>query len=161
MGLTDLIDESTEPGQSNQEPDIDTKHHRKRAYNPHHKEEDLWEMFEELQEKFPEEIKCDFIEVSGKMKNYNAKAYDDYGTQYLRFAKWFVESSSDERIKETMLHEMVHLYTYQKGYAGEVSDGSHIFKWLCGAVGAKINQVHMSERKWKDMAEPFRKEDEE
>lgn len=127
-----------------------------RAY-PHTDWEDtLNEWFTELEQRFPEPIQCDFIEVSTRIKKYNAKAYyrQHPTSQYIRFSEKYLNSSTDERIRMTLLHEMVHLYTYQNGF-NRVSDGSHIFKWLCGAVGAPINQVWVKSDKWKDLADPF------
>lgn len=128
--------------------------HRNYPYNDF--EDDSWEWFDELEERFPEEIKCDFIEVSPNITKYNARAYyrENGRYTYIRFSKHYVENYTDKELKETLLHEMVHLYTYQKGYFN-ISDGSHLFKWLCGSVGAKINQVGKHEEKWRDLARPL------
>lgn len=147
MGLSSLLDEETG----------ETKRHPDRAYSPHPIEDELWDVFREYEERFPEEIECDFIEVSPKMTKHQAKAYYDHqkGIRYIRVSKDYLEKTDHHRLRDTMLHEMVHLYTYQKGYAGDTSDGSHMFKWLCGAVGAPINQVREHSDEWQDMAEPF------
>jgi len=130
--------------------------HRYRSYKPHEKDKLLYELFDELEERFPEEVRCDFIEVSTRMDRCRAKAYyRDGGTHlFIRFSDWYVEKESRKELKDTMLHEMVHLWCFQKGFK-KVSDGSPMFKWLCGQVGTKINQVPKSSHKWEILAEPF------
>lgn len=126
---------------------------------PHEKDKMLQEMLDDLQDEFPEEIRCDFIEVSRGMERCSAKAYYREGGKsiYIRFADWYVESRDEEKIRKTMLHEMVHLYIYQKGYSS-ISDGSDMFKWICGQVGAGINQVSRDTPRWNDLAKPFLEE---
>jgi len=146
-GLNDLLEEHGGITQENQY-----------RYYPYHEFEDtLWEWFEELENRFPIELRCSFIEISTRMSRIYAKAYyRDHGeTIFIRFSKSYIEENPDWRIRQTLLHEMVHLYTYQIGFHEEISDGSVIFKWLCGQVGANVNQVRQNSQKWKELAEPF------
>jgi len=130
--------------------------HPYRTY-PHSKWEDkLNEWFDDLEQKFPEEIKCDFIEVSSRIKRANAKAFYRDGGKYtfLRFSQSYLECEQDDRIKMTLLHEMVHLYTYQHDKY-QISDSSAAFKWLCGRVGAPINQVSTDGDTWNEIMQPM------
>lgn len=131
--------------------------HHYRAYPKHDYEDKLWRWFNELEERFPCEVECDFIEVSPRMTKYNAKAYwrTDPQSQFIRVAKFYIDEEPDENIRETILHEMVHLYTYQEGFANSVNDASRIFTWICGQVGVKINQVPTRSAEWRHLAEPF------
>lgn len=134
-----------------------------RAYPDHPEDETHYEWFDEFQDRFPEEIECDFIEVSTGIEKYNAKSYKEHEDshrerdQYIRIAEHFLDSPTWRR-RQTLLHEMVHLYCYQNDHI-DVSDGSHIFKWLCGQVGCVINQVNTNSERWEDLAEPFIDED--
>lgn len=149
-GLKDVVDQKG--GRT------DSTNHR--AYPYDEREEKLWEWFDELEERFPEDIECEFIEVSPRLERCHAKAYlKPDGTQYIRMADDYLRATRDWKVKRTLLHEMVHLYTYQKGHS-DISDGSHLFKWLCGAVGAHINQVSENGDQWRDLAEPFAQEKE-
>jgi len=147
-GLDDLLEEEIGGVPEN---------HPCRTYPYHEFEDKAWNWFEELNNKFPVDIKCDFIEVSPNMNSsWRAKAcYRNNGQhQFIRFAKYYVESSEDWTLKRTLLHEMVHLYTYQQGHR-DIGDGSIIFKWLCGAVGCEVNQINNTSPEWIDLAEPF------
>lgn len=128
-----------------------------RTYGKHEYEDILWEWFHDLEERFPCEIECDFIEVSPNINSFNAKAYKRNSPRsvFIRFSSGTIERYSDEKLKRVLLHEMVHLYTYQKGYAGSIGDGSPMFKWICGQVGTRINQVSDKSRKWERLADPF------
>jgi len=138
-------------------PDEGISNKRYRTY-PHTEWEDtLNEWFDGFQDKFPEEIKCDFIEVSPRITRAHAKAfYKDHGRHtFIRFSKDYLDRAEEKRIKMTLLHEMVHLYTYQHDRY-EVNDSSHVFKWLCGRVGAPINQIPVkSNGVWGEMMEPM------
>lgn len=131
-------------------------HHKYRAYSKHEKEEQLWEWFEEFEGKFPVELTCDFIEVSTRMSSYHAKAYyrDGGEHQYIRFSKQYIERASDRQLRQTLLHEMVHLYTYEMGFE-DINDQQVIFKWLCGRVGCKVNAIDTESPVWINLAEPM------
>lgn len=130
--------------------------HPHRHYPYHEFEDKAWEWFNEYEKRFPTDVECDFIEVSTKMTSHHAKAYyrDGGKHQFIRFSKSYVERANDWKLSRTLLHEMVHLYCYTHGHK-DVSDGSHIFKWLCGAVGAPINPVRYESPEWIDLAEGF------
>lgn len=147
MGLQDVVEE--QGGVVSDNP--------YRTYPKHEYEDILWEWFDELEDRFPCDIECDFIEVSPNITSYHAKAFYRRGPRsvFIRFSKNYIERSSDEKIKLTLLHEMVHLYTYQKGFNGDVRDHSPIFKWLCGQVGTTINSVPTRSSEWERLAEPF------
>lgn len=145
-GLDDLLEE--EVGGT-------TEDHPYRTYPYHEFEDTAWEWFDILEKKFPCDIQCDFIEVSPQMNSsVRAKAsYRDGGKyQFIRYAKYYVQTGDDWELRRTLLHEMVHLYCYQRGHT-DISDGSPIFKWLCGAVGCHINEVSVESPEWIDLAE--------
>lgn len=145
MSLKDLVKESGGVAES----------HHYRHYPKHDMEDQLWDWFHELEERFPEEVECDFIEVSPEISSHNALAYHKKdGSQFIRIKESLVEHADDWSIKRTLLHEMVHMYCYQKGHH-DVSDSSHLFAWLCGAVGCEINQVSALEGSWEDLAAGF------
>lgn len=128
-----------------------------RTYPKHEFEDTLWKWFHRFEDEFPCEIKCDFIEISPNITRYNAKAFYRYNpkSEYIRFSKNYIEKYNNQYLRRTLLHEMVHLYTYQKGFEGDVHDHSPIFKWLCGQVGTSINEVSYRSDEWKKLAEPF------
>lgn len=152
MGLDNLVNEKGGTGSGN----------RFRAYPYHEFEDQCWEWFNEFQERFPIEIEADFIEISDQITKVNARAYwrirDNEYYQFIRLSEKFINNAQTWRIKQCILHEMVHLYFYQLGYRNDdkkVTDGSTIFKWVCGAVGAKVNQIPVYTQEWQKCAEPF------
>lgn len=149
MGFEEFI-ENTNTGENR---------HGYRSYPDHKLDDELYEMFNDLNSRFPVDVEVDFIEVSTRIENYAAKAYyrDGGDAIFIRFSENYIDSAPEAEIRNVMLHEMVHIYTYQMGHKG-VGDGSHIFKWLCGAVGTTINQVPTESDKWEDLALPFVKE---
>jgi len=130
---------------------------RFRTYGQHDREDQLNEWADQLQEHFPEEIRIDFIEVSPEMTKHDAKAYwrkrDGEQFQYMRVAEHFL-NKSDDRIILTLLHEMCHLYLYQKGYT-DVTERHVMFTWLLGRVGASVSRISTDSEMWQDVAEPF------
>ena len=130
---------------------------RFRSFGQHEMEDQLNEWADQFQERFPEEVRIDFIEVSPQMTKCNGKAYsrkrDGERYQYIRIAEGRL-SDSEEDLKLTLLHEMVHLYTYQKGYTN-ITERDPVFTWLLGRVGANVSRVGTYEDKWKDLAEPM------
>jgi hypothetical protein len=132
--------------------------HERRAYPNHEYDDKLYEWFDELNERFPVELEVAFIEVSTQITSYNAKAYrEPDGTRYIRMAEHFVENKDDSVIKDTLLHEMVHIYFYQLGHK-DISDSSHLFSWVCGRVGTNINYRYDNRGGWEDCILPFREE---
>lgn len=130
MGLDDISPETT----------VSESQHKDRAYPPHEYEERLWEWVDGLQDRFPEEVQIDFIEVSDRMTQAQAKGYcKERGTVlYIRIAERVIENEDDEYIKTILLHEMVHLWFYQNSWF-DVGDSDPIFNWVLGAVGADLS----------------------
>jgi len=120
-------------------------------------EDTLWKWFNQFEDAFPCEVRCDFIEISPNISSYRAKAFwrQDPNSQFIRVSEEYIERADNRTIKRTMLHEMVHLYTFQKGFEHEITDSSPMFKWLCGQVGTHINSVNTMSMKWQELAEPF------
>lgn len=129
MGLKDLVDESE------QVSDVESRY---RSFSYHPYEEKIEEWVDELQQRFPEEVQVDFVEVSTRMTKTQAKAYFRDEGQYLRVSERFVDTEDDEYLKQIVLHEMVHLYFNQIGKP-EVSDNNALFNWVLGAVNADMS----------------------
>lgn len=146
MGLDDLIDFEQNAKTTNL-----------RYYGYDEREEIVWDWIDEFQSKFPEEINCDFVEIAPADVKYNAKAYwkkrNGQHIQYMRVSE-SAFNLGDWRARQSVLHEMVHLFTFQTGHKN-VSDGSRIFTWLCGQVGCVINQIHTDSKQWTELAEHF------
>lgn len=130
---------------------------RFRRYGSHPADDTLWEMVDELQERFPGEIEIDFIEVAPHDVKYDGKAYwrtENEGVyQYIRVSESAL-LKSEERTKRVLAHEMVHLYCFQNGHT-DVSDGDSVFHWLLGHVEAQISHVDDEGSRWKDLVEPM------
>lgn len=123
-------------------------------YGHHEYNDKLEQWAEDMQERFPIDLNIDFVEVSPQMESKRGMAYRrDYDTYYIRISENFIKFSSDERIKLTLLHEMVHVYFYQQGY----SDVNHnkYFRWVVGNVEASMTNMDITDKKWKDCIEPF------
>lgn len=99
------------------------------------REELVWEWIDELQDKFPEEVRCELVEIAPCDVKYNAKAYyKENGDQYMRVS----ESTFDKPTgiaRSVVLHEMIHLYMFQSGWKHK-REHSPMFKYLCGRLGA-------------------------
>lgn len=150
MGLDELVDSTSTKNLS-----------RYRRYGSHEKDDYIWEIIESHQHRFPQEIECDLVEVATSNPNYDAKAYTrgsgDDRVQYLRVAERCF-SMKDSKLRSIILHEMVHLYCYQNGRP-DISDGSTMFKWLCGQVGCTVNQIQYGGREWVSLLDPFLEDD--
>lgn len=134
----------------------DYNSHEKKAFGYHPRNEELQELVDELQSRFPEKVQVDFIEVSTKMTKTWAKAYRSSGTQYIRVAEHFIEEYGDDKdmVKRAVLHEMVHLWFYQNGY-GDISDNDALFNWALGMVGADISGYGPNHLEWRDIIAPL------
>lgn len=133
----------------------DNKSSEYKMYRGHEYDEKLEEMVDEFQDKFPVDLRVEFIEVSPRMDKTRAMAYRRPGKKYyIRVSEKFIETSTEERIRLTVLHEMVHVYFYQKGY----SDTNHdkFFRWVVGHVGASMTHTSIKSSKWQDCIEPFK-----
>lgn len=144
MGLGDIVDEY--------------ESHNGRAYPDHERQEELEEWLEELSEAFPEDLHVDFIEVSPKMTKYDAKAYWDKASEdrdrYIRVAKSSMENYTDKQIKALILHELCHIWFYQKGHH-DVTEKDERFTYVLGAVGASVSGVGHQDEVFKDTCSPF------
>jgi len=119
-----------------------------RRYGSHEEEDRIWNIIEEMQDRFPVEIECDMVEVATQDVNYDAKAYwrvrDGEHYQYMRVKEACLHGDPTY-VRHIILHEMVHLYTFQMGHK-DLSDGSPMFKWLCGRVD--VTSIRSSGTGW-------------
>jgi len=146
MGLNDIVPE--EQQQSNAEESY-------RQYSVHEYEDTLIGWIDELQDRFPEEVQVDFIEVSPEMTSTHGYAYrKPGGIQYIRIAEFVTEDYPQWYQKMVVLHEMVHMFMYQRGM-DDVSDGDPLFEWVLGTVGADVNGLgpETTEEKYEVMAD--------
>jgi predicted SprT family Zn-dependent metalloprotease len=74
-------------------------------------------------------------------------------TQFMRVGEHYTEVD-DETLRRTVLHEMIHLFCYQKGYR-DLSERSVMFTWLLGRLGASVSGIDQDNKKWQDLAKPF------
>jgi hypothetical protein len=149
MGLEDLLDDDVSAGEASAS--------QFRRYGSHEADERLNEWFEDFQERFPEPIELDFIEVSPQLENTAARFYrkrrDEREFRYIRVAEKTLERDEWWQ-RNVLLNQMVIAYIHQRGYH-DISTGSSLFKWLCGNVGCVINQVDTDSMEWQDLAEPM------
>jgi predicted SprT family Zn-dependent metalloprotease len=125
-----------------------------KQYGHHEYNEKLENWMEEFQDRFPIELQIEFVEVSTQMSKHAAKAYQrDSDTYYIRVSETYIDRSSDRPIKFTLLHEMVHIYFWQKGY--KKTNHDKYFRWVAGRVGADMTRITIDNEKWKDCIEPF------
>lgn len=143
MGLKDLVEEEN--------------NHGKRQYPEHPREEEFLEWIDEFQDRFPEEVGVDFLEVSPRMTKTWGYAYYREDSQYIRLSEYLVKNCPDSTIKRVILHEMVHLYSHQIGY-GELTERDPLFTWVLGRVGAHVSGYSPSGQEWNDVVEPFLEE---
>lgn len=134
------------------------KQDRHKVYKSHDKDEKLEEIIEEFQDRFPVELRIAFVEVSPKMENNQAKAYKRNGKKYyIRVSENFLQYSTEEQLRRTILHEMVHVYLYQRGYSKH-GHGKY-FRWILGRVGGSMTRSSIHNVKWEKCIEPFIEED--
>jgi predicted SprT family Zn-dependent metalloprotease len=138
---------------------ITEKQDRHKVYKTHDKDEKLEQLIEEYQERFPVELRIDFVEVSPRMERCNAKAYKRAGKKYyIRVSEEYLERATEEELRRTVLHEMVHIYLYQRGYSKH-GHGKY-FRWVLGRVGGSMTNSTIHSTKWEKCIEPFIEEDE-
>jgi predicted SprT family Zn-dependent metalloprotease len=127
-------------------------------YSQHDYDEKLELMLENLEKRFPVDLKIDFIEVSPRMTKTRAKAYKrDGNTYYIRISEEFIHDATDERIELTVLHEMCHVYAYVKGFS-EINHNK-FFRWIVGRVGASMTYSSVYSQEWIELIEPFLDDD--
>lgn len=124
------------------------------VYGSHEYDEKLEEIIEEYQQRFPVELKIEFVEVSSRMEKSYAKAYKrEKNKYYIRVSESFIERACKERIRRTILHEMVHVYFFQKGYSKH--GHSKYFRWVVGQVGGSLTNSTTNNEMWQNCIEPF------
>lgn len=127
------------------------------SYSYDEREENVWDIIERFQDRFPEQVRCDMVEIAPYDVIYNGMAYyrsrDGNYYQYMRISESIFEESV-AKVESVVLHEMIHLYLFQNNLR-EVSDGSPLFKWLCGRVGCVMEpSLPTHSKEWK-VAEQF------
>lgn len=132
--------------------------HDHKQYNYVNLDNQLEDIVKELQSKFPEEVEVDFIEASPQLQSCAGKAYYRTNanlerTNYIRIKKSLAEENS-ERTKRVVLHEMCHVYMYQKGFT-EVTEKDVLFQWLCGRVGADPTGIYEGSKEWREVIGPM------
>lgn len=129
-----------------------------KKYSNPKQDEKLEAWVEELEERFPIDLKIEFVEASPAMTKCRGTAYrKSTGKYYIRISKSFMRNHSDRRVKLTLLHEMVHVYFYRQGYNDTAHD--KYFRWVVGRVGASMTNMWTSNQKWQDCIEPFLEEE--
>lgn len=128
-------------------------------YGNHEYDSKLGTWADEMQQRFPIDLNIEFVEVSPQMTKTRGMAYKRNANEYyIRISERFIHNHSDERVKLTLLHEMVHVYFYQQGF----SDTKHdkYFRWVVGRVGASMTHMTLDDKKWEECIEPFIEDDE-
>lgn len=139
MGIEDFITESNTKGAGSRRHEYYDK---------------LNEWVVELENRFPIDLNIDEVTVSKRMTKTWGKAYENHREGHqIKMSADFMEKHSDEEIKRTLLHEMVHVYFYQQGH----SDVKHskFFRWVAGRVGADMTHMSYTNEKWQDCITPF------
>lgn len=151
MGLENLIDD---------EDSIESISKYKKY--GHHEYNDILERWvDEFQDRFPEEVEIEFVEVSSAMESKAAYTYFRYINEeeicFIRISENVIDNE-DWFIKQTVLHCMVDAYLRQLG-ADDIDAGHSIRNWVRGRVGCIINAVDVDSDEWKLIAEPFLEDD--
>lgn len=129
-----------------------------KMYGSHEYDEKLKRLIDEYQERFPVELNVSFVEVSPNMEEHAAITYRRPGNKYyIRFSERYLENHSEEEIRRTMLHELVHVYLYQRGYMKH--NHGKVFRWVLGRVGGSFTGETIFTDKWENCIEPFLDED--
>jgi len=143
MGLGDFTDEHI--------PDK-TGISRFSTYNYDEREDLVWDWINEFQDKFPEEVQCDMVEIAPRDVSYHAHAYwrkrDGVDYQYLRVSETAFDDG-EWLARSVVLHEMCH-YLYQIGMK-DVTERSPMFSWLLGRVGAHVSGMRTEGDQWQEM----------
>lgn len=146
MGLGDLVDGGL------RDPN--------RYYPDHEWDEQLYEWAEEVQLRFPGGVEYDFIEVSPEMSRHDGFAYYKGENGFIRISEKMIQNRTEEFVKKVLIHELAHLWFYQNGYY-QYSDGSGVFEWVLGRVGADLNEVGPGTEEYEIMEEFLEHEVEE
>lgn len=129
-----------------------------KRYNHHDLDEKMESIVDDLQHRFPEEVKVDFIEASPMLKKCLGKAYyrnkfADNMSTFIRIRKDVAEEGGDELV-EVIAHEMAHIYLYQKGFT-DATEKSVLFQWVCGRVKADPTGIFRGSEEWDKVIGPF------
>lgn len=121
-------------------------------------DQQLEDIVEDLQDKFPDKVQVDFIEASPQLSSCVGKAYyrtneNMERTNFIRIKKSLAQENS-ERTRRVVLHEMCHVYLYQKGFT-ETSEKDVLFQWLCGSVGADPTHIFEGSKEWTHIIGPM------
>jgi len=132
-----------------------------KSYNLEELDERLEEIVENHQDRFPYEVRVDFIEASPELKSHAGKAYyrnkGDGVHRYIRIKEWVARQDNMYTVR-VVLHEMVHIYFYQLGLTN-ISDGDKLFEWVCGRVMADISGVRENNNSFHQAIKPFLEEE--
>lgn len=131
-----------------------------RHFGPHKEDERVERILEEAQEEMPVNVEIDFIEVSTSMSRYLAKAYwrkrSGEHHYFIRVSEGLLRGS-DEGVKYTIKHELVHIWFYRQGYRGQtgVSEQDPLFTYALGVCEASPADRSRTSDVWKDCIEPL------
>lgn len=130
MGLKDVVSEENQK-------------HKYRYYPDHELQDEIEKVVEETVEELPGDVEVDFIEVSPRMTGNILGRHipkDGGDTHLIRLKENLVENRPWEYVERVIKHEVVHVWFAQNGY-GDYGDGSRIFEWVLGRVGADISGI--------------------
>lgn len=65
-------------------------------------------------------------------------AFDSYKPEKIEFSKQFLETATDESVRQTIEHEFCHWAVLIE--TGEVHHHDHVFKAMCRRIGCKANR---------------------
>lgn len=150
MGLKDFVEDESGSSSSSY-----------KRYGQHEANERLEAVIEANQEKFPEEIEVDFVEVSPQMtetalRTYTKGEYPD-GTAFIRVSEGFLDHPEGLQVS-ILLNAMVTVYFWQNGQMDKAGS-TDLYKWVCGRVSAQLNNLRNDEEAWYSVGEPMMSED--
>jgi len=126
---------------------------RHRVYGSHEYDEQIEKAVDKYRDRFPIDLEIEFTEISSRMSKCFAKAYKKGSKYYIRVSEDFIDKSGQKEVELTVLHEMVHVYLYQKGFPQH--DHDKYFRWILGRVGGSMTGMTIHEYKWQECIEPF------
>lgn len=142
-------------------PDGETTNNKRyRTYPDHERQDFIEDVVERRKSDFPGGVDIGFIEVSPEMTKTQGFAYYKPEHDYIRVAERVVENQSDEYIEMVIVHEMVHIWLHQNGRS-DVSDGTKLFEWICGHLGADISGTSPGQSDFEVMREFLDQEQEQ
>ena len=134
-------------------PDGDGTNDKKyRTYPDHEKQDFIEDVVERRKSDFPGGVDVGFVEISPEMTRTQGYAYFKPEHDYIRIAERVIENHSEEYVEMVIVHEMIHIWLHQNG-RDDVSDGTKLFEWICGYLGADIDGTAPGRRDFKTMQE--------